>query len=653
MEKKDLNTILAWLILFLLSFAYYKYSTALDFMMIIILVFCCWFIGKKFKTINKNNNDYMKLSINIMICSIAAMVLLRFFRVSSYPVDFVADEWNGITSAYFRLMGKTSFFNFNPRFGSSFPYVHIAAIMAFMALFKEHLDLLRLIPAFVSLATALSLYLLGRIMEGKKLGIIFAFLFLTSNWALYLSKTLMENIYIPLFVVLFILFMMYFIKSGQKKYMIFAGIIYAVAFYSYSSWLSITAILAYFIFEYRKEIGKKNIVWLGVLMLPPLVVYGFINVLNPEAAEWAKAHTIFRDGGNIFDVFVNSVNILKALFMPIDQINPIPIPALSSVDFILLALATAFPIKNINDKTIRVFFVSFLLSLTPILFCYNPASLLRFSLILPFEILVIGLGFNKIIGNRFSYMLVFVRILFFVGTLFYFNIQWGNDINSSSMEKDIATYINTKYKGNNILYFHTGKGGGSFPSYLRTKSAYDSLENAQEALFLVNFFKRSLFKGMGDFKYFYDYNNQNSKTLCLYELPIQEQSRKFFYQLSDGMSEINRCFWQSDFRKGYEEAESMLIKSSGNQSLIFANTMLRGSEMSCVPPSYLNDFIIRAVTDKNEEIRITTDMAFSIAQIAFQQNQIVPAKEYLGIAVKNDPEWQPAVQLYNSILSAK
>jgi len=97
----------------------------------------------------------------------------------------------------------------------------------------------------------------------------------------------------------------------------------------------------------------------------------------------------------------------------------------------------------------------------------------------------------------------------------------------------------------------------------------------------------------------------------------------------------------------------MLIKSSGNQSLIFANTMLRGSEMSCVPPSYLNDFIIRAVTDKNEEIRITTDMAFSIAQIAFQQNQIVPAKEYLGIAVKNDPEWQPAVQLYNSILSAK
>lgn len=624
---------------------YYRYSIIADLLIVAVGIALYCRFSKEIKSGIKEDPEYSRITNTIMLVGMAGIVLFRFFRLLSYPADFVADEWNGITAAYFRISGQTPFFDYNPRFGSSFPYVNIAVISAMMCVFKENLDALRLIPAVVSILTAGAFFVLGRTLKNKKFGIILSFLFLTGSWALFLSRKVMENIYIPLFAVSFIAMLMCYVKTMKKRYLIFAGLIFFLGFYTYSSWILMAPIAAYFIFEYRKEFGKKNIVLSGVFILLSLVVYMLINIASPNASRWAAGMTVLSNGNFAAGIAGNIVNIFKLFVAPLiagpDQFA-FNLPALSAVEMILLAGGITAICMNYRNRETRFFLVSFLISLFTVIISSSISHLLRHAMVWPFAVIISGYFLYDLTRWKYTYLLITTQLLLFCGSLMYYFTQYESDVTTSSMELPVAKYINGKYGNSHYTYIYTGIGSGAFSSYLRTKAAYEKNSGPGVALVVVNYLKRSIFYNIGKFdhKYFYDYNGQHRKTLCLYEVPLYDpNARAFFIQLGVNMESINKRFWQSDYAGGVQEAESVLKSTGMDRSLMFWNTMIRLTELTCVSQSELNNMLVSSVMNQDKKMYLTADNAYNMGQIALQMNDIKSAGVFFGYASKMAPEW--------------
>ncbi|HDT15512.1 MAG TPA: hypothetical protein ENN55_04810, partial [Firmicutes bacterium] len=449
MDRGVLKTVVSGLIMLIFTAVYYLYNPWLSlFAVVVVLILYFRYEGKNYSTVEEG---LFCNTMKLFVVFAAVIAAARFINITGYPIDFYTDEWNEISGAYFRLSGDREFLAYNSRFGSSLLYFSLGVITAVMALFRENLDMLRLIPAVVSVLTALAFYFLGAVLKNKKLGVVWAFLFLSSCWALFLSRKLMENIYIPFFAVLVLVLFFAYIRTGRFLMLAAAGVLWFLALYTYSSWLLSIPMAVYLCFEYRKELGHKKLVGTAIFMVAALVLYSLAPGGAGETQEWALRNTVFQKGGQVLAVFVNIKNIFIYLFTPFEYTHlSHTLPAVSASGALLLAGGIAEAVRSRDNRTSRFFLFGLLISMATLVICEDPAHNLRHVMMLPFIVMLSGIFLNRMLRWKYLYVFIALHICLFSGSLFYHLTVWGTQMNISGKEMAVSAHINSICKDDYI-----------------------------------------------------------------------------------------------------------------------------------------------------------------------------------------------------------
>lgn len=240
--------------------------------------------------------------------------MLRTYNLNKVPYGFFCDEAATGYNAYSIL--KTG----NDEFGDSFPVffysfgnnrlpLPIYMTVPFVAIFGLNEFSTRLATAFyASLTIPLIFIFLGALFPKKTVTPYFGAMFLAiAPWHVHFSRTAHEYIYLPLFILLGLIFFIHSVRRKKAKYLHLSFINFGVAFYTYyPSYLIVPLTMGLCIMTYFKQFisfGKNALYAFIVFFVVSIpLIAGFIN---------GRALTRWNEGQvSIFSKYKNPSDIL-------------------------------------------------------------------------------------------------------------------------------------------------------------------------------------------------------------------------------------------------------------------------------------------------------------------------------------------------------
>lgn len=234
----------------------------------------------------------------LLLLFISAL-LLRVVGWEKFPPGFIADEATMGYDAYSLLnTGRDQFGTAWPlafrSFGDWRPPLYIWTTIPFVAL-------LGLTPLAVRLPSMLAgsigvvlMYLLGKEVFSKRVGLLSALFLMLSPWSLLHSRFAQEANLSTLTILSGVTLAIYWLKANKLAYLSFSGIFFALSFYAYHNARLTTPLLVIglIIVAWRKSlIARKYFkqilisVFMATLVLLPLVNY----LTHNWQAAWRRA----------------------------------------------------------------------------------------------------------------------------------------------------------------------------------------------------------------------------------------------------------------------------------------------------------------------------------------------------------------------------
>jgi len=222
-----------------------------------------------------------------MVTILAVATFLRFYKLASLPPGLHPDEAaNGLDVISMIEKGKfAAIYDTNGPREALFLYLqgifvwightfHIASL--------NYTPLaLRIAPAIIGVVTVWAIYLLGKELYNRNVGLITAAALAVSAWHIQFSRNGFRAIMAPLALALLFYFFIKAYKEGKLKYYIATGVTFALGFYTYLSFrmapLVLIALLIFILVKDKKFLTKnvKNISWMAgaflVVMIPMFI----------------------------------------------------------------------------------------------------------------------------------------------------------------------------------------------------------------------------------------------------------------------------------------------------------------------------------------------------------------------------------------------
>lgn len=258
---------------------------------------------KRFEIKNKVIRENWIISLILLLAT-----FLRFFRLGSLPSGLHPDEAaNGLdVISMFDAHKFAAIYDTNgPREAL---FLYLQAIPVFVGkvtgwAFLNFTPLsLRVAPAIIGVVTVFGIYLLGKELFNKNVGIFASLALTVSAWHIQFSRNGFRAIMAPLALVFLFYFFIRAYKNGQVKDYVATGVTLALGFYTYLSFrmvpLVLVALLVYVLIT-DKGFIKKNTRNIGILavaffviMMPMLIHFVHVpadiagrsstSILNPE-----------------------------------------------------------------------------------------------------------------------------------------------------------------------------------------------------------------------------------------------------------------------------------------------------------------------------------------------------------------------------------
>ncbi|MBU0618995.1 glycosyltransferase family 39 protein [Patescibacteria group bacterium] len=242
----------------------------------------------------------------ILIVLILAAIL-RLFKLTQVPPGFWFDESSFAYSAYSILKtGRDEFGQALPLLFQSFGQYNAPLffyyLVPFMAIFGLNIWAVRLASAVLGVVTVYGIFLLGRELINRRVGLLAAFVFAISPFALQFNRMMHENNLLAVLIV----FGIYFLLKGFKKpkYLFLTALLFSLTFYTYLAariFTPLFLIFVYWLFRDRIKLANKR--FLQPLIVALLLLLPFIwSLKEQEAWQRTGGTSIFGDVGIILRI---------------------------------------------------------------------------------------------------------------------------------------------------------------------------------------------------------------------------------------------------------------------------------------------------------------------------------------------------------------
>ena len=309
----------------------------------------------------ENNNLVFKIlnSKYLIIFILFLSICFRLINLSTNPPGIFRDEAEKGYNAYSILKtGKYVTFEitqngfeaqFKPFslfievFGVYTPVIYHITDIPFVYLFGLNEFTTRLPSALIGILTVFFTYILVKKVYDRKCANVSALLLAISPWYIIFSRWALQGIFVPFFIVLFLIL---FIKGIKIKslYLIFSAIPLALCFYSYDICrLLVPIFILVIIILYHKDILKRKtsfilFLFLFLILISPIILF---IITNPAlAGERFNRISIFSESKNpiklLIIFFKNYLSHYSPMFLFIkgDEISRHSFPGLGQLNFI-------------------------------------------------------------------------------------------------------------------------------------------------------------------------------------------------------------------------------------------------------------------------------------------------------------------------------
>jgi 4-amino-4-deoxy-L-arabinose transferase-like glycosyltransferase len=210
-----------------------------------------------------------------------AALLLRFYAIDRILPGLYHDEaFNGLDAL--RVLGGARPVFFTANNGREPLFIYLIALS--VGLLGRSPGAVRVVAAVLGALTVPATWLLARAMFGWRVGVLSAALVAGSVWPLNLSRIGLRAVGLPLFLALSLWQFWRGLDTERNRHYIAGGILYGLAFYTYTAARFTVLALALFVL-YQLIFDKTHLHWSGLLyfalasalVLAPLSVYAVLH----------------------------------------------------------------------------------------------------------------------------------------------------------------------------------------------------------------------------------------------------------------------------------------------------------------------------------------------------------------------------------------
>ena len=574
-----------------------------------------------------------------------AMFLMasRFYRIFNLPADYFSDEWTDISDINMKMNGLIPFFSHNARSGAAIPVIPHIIYAVLMALFREHIEVLRIVPALLSVLSCVLLYMLGKKMNGRRAGAGMAFAYAVSGWGLFTSHELLGNVFIVPLAALFLLLFLRYTASKKSSDLGWLLAVYFAGFFTYPSWALMTIYSAYLIFEFRKEIGMEATKVLAGAIAGLTVVAGAFFLINYSTIKWSAGLTVMAGGA--VDMASNIANLAGFFTAPIKaDFFTDKLPLFSFVELLFLIGGTVLCMVSIKDKSCRIVLAGFGISLLSLFISNGIGHQARHIMILPFAAMISGIFIGGLSARKYGLQAATIAVALFCGVYFYMYNGWNAQLGSNDVDIRMAKYVDANFSGNDTVFIHTTVPYGEYSAYYHSRKSYGrpAMEGASRVLFvsstLLRGVVRSIFPWV-NMKYFFDYSGGDKPAMVLYNLELNDPVLKqFFAGLDRDLTAVNVLMWQLKYQEAVDASENMCVASREPLAML-RNTFLRYQELKALEVLKKGDEMGRILMDPEKPMFLTSEWYLKLGEAFYAAGDMKDALDAVRTAVKLAPEW--------------
>lgn len=408
-------------------------------LVIISIILCVYGIkSKKKNEVNFISKHYKLIFIIILIIGLG----IRIYQLDKVPVGMHVDEagmaYDAFSIANYgvdRALNNYPIYFENFGDGQSVLYGYMAALL--IKIFGYSLFIVRLPALLLSMTAIICSYLIVKRFSTKENALLFMFLIIICPWHIMQSRWGLDcNLLSSMFII-----SIYFLtKAETYKGYLLAGIIIGLSLYSYAlSYIIIPIFLLLYIsyMLYIKKINLKQVVVLGIpifilalpLILMILVNNGYINEISTKFLTIPQLPNYRGNEISLLNIFVNLfafTNNEQLLYNSLPQFGTI---YYLSIPFLIIGIVIS--VKNwrlsINKKEFNIdaiMIFSFLSALICSLIMRNPNINKINAIFIPILYLVYT-GVKFIIKNNKKILYIIIStyiVVFGLFSYYYFNI---------------------------------------------------------------------------------------------------------------------------------------------------------------------------------------------------------------------------------------
>jgi len=248
-----------------------------------------------FRLVQKFNQEGWRVRLTrwtlILLAAVAVILFFNFTRLDSVPPEMVSDnaeklmDINDILNGHFPV--------YFPR-NTGREVLHFYATAAFMQVFQLDVSFLNLkiVAVFANLLTVFFIYLLGKEMGDRWVGLAAAFFAGIAYWPLIFTRLALRIPYLPLFVAPVMFFFVRGLRRQNINDILWTGLFLGLGLHGYTPYRIVPIFMVLGILIYALHSMSKN---RGLTAVYAIVVIAFVSLLVflPLLRYWVSNPELF------------------------------------------------------------------------------------------------------------------------------------------------------------------------------------------------------------------------------------------------------------------------------------------------------------------------------------------------------------------------